>query len=117
VAYASYREAQRLVHAEGMTFVDDKGNVKANPMVQIRDRSMKMFMDLSARLGLSPADRARLGLNIAAFARSASQIMEDRYGEDADEDAGELVEVRDAGMEPDALRDLELGYDDYDEST
>jgi P27 family predicted phage terminase small subunit len=111
VAYASYRDAEEAVQREGMTFTDDKGNVKANPMVQIRDRSMKMFMDLSARLGLSPADRARLGLNISALAKTAGQILDERYG-DAEDDAGEVVEVYDAGMEADTLTDVELGYDD-----
>lgn len=111
VAYASYRELEDDIRSSGYTYTDDKGNVKANPSVQMRDRSMKMFMDLSARLGLSPADRARLGLNISALAKTAGQIMEERYG-DSDDDAVEVVKVRDAGMEPDTLHDVELGYDE-----
>lgn len=111
VAYSSYRELEEVVRDEGYTYTDDKGNTKPNPAVQMRDRSMKMFMDLSARLGLSPADRARLGLNISALAKTAGQILDERYG-DGDDDAIEVVEVRDAGMEPDTLHDVELGYDD-----
>jgi P27 family predicted phage terminase small subunit len=110
VAYSSYRVLEDDVRSSGYTFVDDKGNVKANPSVQMRDRSMKMFMDLSARLGLSPADRARLGLNISALAKTAGQLMEERYG-DTEDDAGEVIEVHDASMEADTLSDLELGYD------
>lgn len=115
VAYASYRDLQALVDGEGYTVVDDHGNVKANPTVQMRDRSMKMYMDLSARLGLSPADRARLGINISNLAKTAGQLMEERYGEEAGEDAIEVVAVRDAGMEEDTLDESDLGYDHYDE--
>lgn len=115
VAFASYREAQETLRRDGMTVVDDRGNERVHPLVQVRDRSMKMYMDASARLGLSPADRARLGLNVAALTKTAGQIMEERYGEGGEEDAGEVVEVKDAGMERDTLSDVELGYDRYDE--
>lgn len=116
VAYVSYREAQEVLDREGYTVTDDKGNLKVHPLVQIRDRSMKMYMDSSARLGLSPADRARLGLNVAALSKTAGQLMEERYGDEGgDEYEGEVIEVRDAGMEADTLSDVELGYDRYDE--
>jgi len=114
VAYSSYRDAQELINSEGFTYVDDKGNVRENPAVKIAQRYMKMFMDVSARLGLSPADRARLGLNLGALAKTAGQIMDERYGDD-DEDQGEVVLVKDAGMEADTLRELELGYDAEDD--
>lgn len=114
VAYASYRDAQDILNREGLTVLDDRDNPKVHPMVQVRDRSMKMYMDLSARLGLSPADRARLGLNIQALVKTAGQQMAERYGGEDDE-AGEVIEVRDAGMEHDTLADAELGYDRYDE--
>src|SRR5579872_1888278 len=64
VAYAGYRDAQKLVDDDGLLFVDDKGNLKEHPAVKIAQRYMKQFMDTSARLGLSPADRTRLGINI-----------------------------------------------------
>jgi P27 family predicted phage terminase small subunit len=115
VAYASYRAAQEIIEREGMMVEDDKGNPKAHPMIQVRDRSLKLFMDFSARLGLSPADRARLGLNISALAKTAGQLMEERYGDD-DSGEVEVVSVKDAGMEPDTLREVELGYDSYDEA-
>ena len=92
VAYARYRVAEHQLVADGMTYVDEKGNVRENPAVKIAQRYMKMYMDASARLGLSPADRARLGLNIGALAKTAGQLMEDRYG-DEDDDAGEIVRV------------------------
>lgn len=114
VAYASYRDAQDVLNKEGLTVLDYRDNPRAHPMIQVRDRSMKMYMDLSARLGLSPADRARLGLNIQALVKTAGQQMAERYGGD-DEEEGEIIEVKDAGMEQDTLVDAELGYDRYDE--
>lgn len=114
VVYGSYRDAQKILNEEGLTVTDDRGNLRSHPMIQVRDRSLKMFMDFSARLGLSPADRARLGLNLAAV-KSAADRMAEQYGDTGDEEAGEVIEIRDAGMEPDALKDAEMGYDDYDE--
>jgi len=101
VAWDTYLELQDEIDSMGLSFTDDKGVLRPNPLIRERDRQFKLFMDASARLGLSPADRARLGYNIANMARTATQIMADRYGD----------EVPDAGMEPEVLHDSDLGYD------
>lgn len=118
VAYANYREAQKLVDQLGMIIVEfEKGDerTKENPAVRIAQRYQKMFMDTSARLGLSPADRARLGINLGNLEKTKSQLMREQYGDD-DEVEGEATQVDDrpipdAGQERDVLMDAELGYD------
>lgn len=117
VAYAGYRESQKMIDADGMVFVDDKGNLKEHPAVKIAQRYMKQFMDTSARLGLSPADRTRLGINIGNLEKTKSQLMAEQYGDDdtsSEPGSGEdkpPALTPDAGQERDVLTDAELGYD------
>lgn len=119
VAYATYREAQKLIDQDGLIIVEyDDGNerMKEHPAVRIAQRYQKMFMDTSARLGLSPADRARLGINLGNLEKTKSQLMREQYGDD-EEIEGEATEVDDkpipdAGQERDVLTDAELGYDE-----
>lgn len=112
VAFATYREAQGIIDEEGLIVTEvtygKDGEVlsekrKAHPAEQVRNRAMKIFMDTSARLGLSPSDRARLGLNTAAFAKTAAQVLDERYGDD-----GDVIEG--VAEERPTLSDGDLGY-------
>jgi P27 family predicted phage terminase small subunit len=112
VAYAGYREAQKLIDHDGLVYVDTNDNLKEHPAVRVAQRYMKQFMDTSARLGLSPADRARLGINLGNLKKTKTQLMEEQYGEgegEGEEIQGEVIP--DVGQEPAVLTDGELGYD------
>jgi len=68
-AWASWRQADRLIRKQGITIKSGSGNIKTHPAVTVRAQMDKIIRECGDRLGLSP-DARRL-LNVAAiFVRS-----------------------------------------------
>lgn len=108
VAYAGYREAQKMIDQEGIIFVDANDNLKEHPAVRVAQRYMEQFTKISDRFGLTPTARAKLGINLGNLEKTKSQLMAEQYGEE-EEEIPALTE--DASQEHDVLTDGELGYD------
>ena len=58
--WALYRKAQERLVQKGEIVTPNSGNCYQNPWVGIRNKQVQNMISLSARLGLSPADRAKL---------------------------------------------------------
>ena len=54
-AYDSYWQAQELVAKQGLLIAGSRGQMKKNPAVQIREKSLAQFISLAGRFGIVPA--------------------------------------------------------------
>lgn len=64
-AWSRWREAERLLAGEGLTYMSPTGVVKKNPAVGIAADAQKLMRQFLIEFGLTPAARARLRLDHA----------------------------------------------------
>lgn len=94
VAFDQYRQAQLRINQDGLMTFNRFDEERPHPMIAVRDKALKLFLDFAGRLGLSPSDRARLGINFGTLAKTAQDLLEDRYGNPFEEPPeGEVIEV------------------------
>ena len=60
--WGRYVEAVKDLRENGTTFTTDKGYQGPRPSVGIAQKALQQMMQLSARFGFTPADRAKLAL-------------------------------------------------------
>ena len=60
VAADQFRAATEELQRDGLTIVDDKGNLKAHPAGLMQSRAIQTIALLGARLGLDPVSRASM---------------------------------------------------------
>lgn len=63
-AYAKWKDAEIFMNNNGTIVRTDSGYWQQVPQVSISSQNLKIMMALSARFGLTPADRARLDLEV-----------------------------------------------------
>lgn len=63
-AYAKWKEAEIFMNENGTIVRTGNGYWQQVPQVSISMQNLKIMMALSARFGLTPADRARLDLEV-----------------------------------------------------
>ena len=61
-AYETYMIARQGAKDDGLVKLTTNGNPIQSPYVSIKNQAYRQLVDLGSRFGLSPADRARLGL-------------------------------------------------------
>mgnify|MGYP003571619065 CR=1 FL=1 len=59
-AYARWREAERYISENGMTFATPSGYVQQVPQVSISQTNFKLMMKCAEQFGLTPSARCRL---------------------------------------------------------
>ena len=72
-------EVARVEAADQKYYFTDSGRMYAHPAVEAFDRKLGQFVKMLERLGLTPVDRARLGV-AEVKARSALEKMMERRG-------------------------------------
>lgn len=59
-AYARWREAERIIDEQGMTFMTDKGYVVQRPEISISKSQATLMRQLGSDFGLDPSSRTRI---------------------------------------------------------
>ena len=59
-AYSRWREAEDIIEKEGLTFTNDKGEIKRRPETTIAKEQMMIYKALAAEFGLTPSSRSRV---------------------------------------------------------
>lgn len=60
LAYTAMNEAYRQLREEGLTQLNDLGQLRKHPAAGIAAESNRIYQSWLARFGLSPADRSRV---------------------------------------------------------
>lgn len=62
VAVSQWRESQEIIDRDGLLLPGHNGSLRRNPALMIQKQAMEVIVSVSARFGLTPADRARMKL-------------------------------------------------------
>jgi P27 family predicted phage terminase small subunit len=81
-SWAIYVDAIRDIATYGTTFVTEKGYQGPRPAVGIANKALQQYMAICGRFGVTPSDRARLGVKetkeevdpFEAFLRGSGQV-------------------------------------------
>jgi len=85
IAFAQYREAQNRIEEDGAFIYNRFDELRAHPALAVRDRALRLFLEFSTRLGLSPSDRARLGIDLGSLAKTTKDLFKDEFGDPFEE--------------------------------
>lgn len=61
-SYARWRQAERILQAEGLTFETDSGYVQQHPAVAIANKYLSAIKTLCCEFGMTPSSRMRFTL-------------------------------------------------------
>jgi phage terminase small subunit len=81
---ATAREARRQLQGEPLTVLSSRGALAVNPLVRIERDFWLSFSKIASPYGMSPADRARIGLAATKGLTLASEL-DKRLVDDAPE--------------------------------
>lgn len=81
LSVATWRAAQADIDDNGILVRGRFGTDVANPSIAIRDKAMAEFRAWAARFGLTPSDRASLGMTLIK-GKSAAESWDDELGTD-----------------------------------
>ena len=78
---ATWRRAQEDIERNGILVTGRFDTDVANPAITVRDKAMSEFRQWAGKFGLTPSDRASLGMQLVK-GKSASESWDDALGPD-----------------------------------